>query len=138
MSASSRLSFSSVGKFEVAPESGRFLRANKAMCEFLGYSEEELLARSVYDITYPDNLERDRELCRRLDAGESAVFDVEKRYIRKDGKTVWARTTVNVIHDENNAIGGGREGKRFIGFHNRRAIYDDQVHRLAELGIERA
>ena len=91
---------SSVGKFEVAPESGRFLRANKAMCEFVGYCEEELLARSVYDITYPDNLERDRELCRRLDAGESAVFDVEKRYIRKDGKTVWARTTVNVIHDE--------------------------------------
>jgi two-component system, cell cycle sensor histidine kinase and response regulator CckA len=91
---------SSVGKFEVAPESGRFLRVNKAMCEFVGYSEEELLARSVYDITYPDNLERDHELCQRLDAGESAVFDVEKRYIRKDGNAVWARTTVNVIRDE--------------------------------------
>jgi PAS domain S-box-containing protein len=91
---------SSVGKFEVAPESGHFLRVNKAMCEFVGYSEEELLARSVYDITYPDNLERDRELCQRLDAGESDVFDVEKRYIRKDGKAVWARTTVNVIRDE--------------------------------------
>jgi len=34
-----------------------------------------------------------------LDAGESTVFDVEKRYIRKDGKEVWARTTVNVIRD---------------------------------------
>jgi PAS domain S-box-containing protein len=92
--------FSSVGKFEVEPESGRFIRVNAAMCQFVGYSEAELLGRSVYDITYPDNLERDRELCRRLDAGESDVFDVEKRYIRKDGKTVWARTTVNVIHDE--------------------------------------
>jgi PAS domain S-box-containing protein len=91
---------SSVGKFEVAPERGRFLRVNKAMCEFVGYSEEELLARSVYDITYPENLQRDHELCQRLDAGESAVFDVEKRYIRKDGKAVWARTTVNVIRDE--------------------------------------
>jgi PAS domain S-box-containing protein len=90
---------SSVGKFEVA-ERGRFLRVNKAMCEFVGYSEEELLARSVYDITYPENLQRDHELCQRLDAGESAVFDVEKRYIRKDGKAVWARTTVNVIRDE--------------------------------------
>jgi PAS domain S-box-containing protein len=38
-------------------------------------------------------------LCRRLDAGETDVFDVEKRYIRKDGSMVWARTTVNVIQD---------------------------------------
>jgi PAS domain S-box-containing protein len=89
---------SSVGKIEVEPGSGRFLRANAAMCNFVGYSEAELLARSVYDITYPDDLELDRELCRRLDVGESD-FDVEKRYVRKDGKTVWARTTVNVIRD---------------------------------------
>ncbi len=89
---------SSVGKIEVEPGSGRFLRANAAMCKFVGYSEAELLARSVYDITYPDDLELDHELCRRLDAGESD-FDVEKRYVRKDGEAVWARTTVNVIHD---------------------------------------
>jgi PAS domain S-box-containing protein len=89
---------SSVGKIEVKPGSGRFLRANAAMCKFVGYSEVELLGRSVYDITYPGDLDCDRELCRRLDAGESA-FDVEKRYIRKDGKAVWARTTVNVIRD---------------------------------------
>jgi PAS domain S-box-containing protein len=89
---------SSVGKIEVEPGSGRFLRANAAMCRFVGYSEAELLARSVYDITYPDDLELDHELCRRLDAGESD-FDVEKRYLRKDGKAVWARTTVNVIRD---------------------------------------
>src|SRR6266852_6244988 len=89
---------SSVGKFEIEPGSGRFLRANAAMCKFVGYSEAELLGRSVYDITYQDDLAGDRELCRRLDAGESA-FDVEKRYVRKDGKAVWARTTVNVIRD---------------------------------------
>jgi PAS domain S-box-containing protein len=90
---------SSVGKIEVEPGTGRFLRANAAMCKLVGYTEAELLARSVYDITYPDDLEYDRELCQRLDAGESDAFDVEKRYIRKDGKAVWARTTVNVIHD---------------------------------------
>jgi len=89
---------SSVGKIEVEPGSGRFLRANAAMCNLVGYSEAELLARSVYDITYTDDLAFDRELCRRLDAGESD-FDVEKRYVRRDGKVVWARTTVNVIRD---------------------------------------
>jgi PAS domain S-box-containing protein len=89
---------SSVGKIEVEPGSGRFLRANAAMCKLVGYSEAELLGRSVYDITYPDDLTLDRELCHRLDLGESD-FDVEKRYICKDGKAVWARTTVNVIRD---------------------------------------
>jgi PAS domain S-box-containing protein len=91
---------SSVGKIEVEPQTGRFLRANTAMCEFVGYTEAELLRRTVYDIAYPGDLDYDRELCERLDSGESAVFDVEKRYVRKDGGMVWARTTVNVIRDE--------------------------------------
>jgi PAS domain S-box-containing protein len=58
-----------------------------------------LLGQSVYDITHPDDLALDHELCRRLDAGESE-FDAEKRYVRKDGRAVWARTTVNVIRDD--------------------------------------
>jgi PAS domain S-box-containing protein len=90
---------SSVGKIEVESDSGRFLRANAAMCKFVGYSEAELLDRTVYNITHPDERDRDREPLRRLVAGESDVFDVEKRYIRKDGKAVWARVTVNVIRD---------------------------------------
>jgi PAS domain S-box-containing protein len=39
-------------------------------------------------------------LARRLDGGEADVFDVEKRYVHKNGTVIWARTTVNVIGDE--------------------------------------
>ncbi len=91
---------SSVGKFEVEPGSARFLRVNAAMCKLLGYSEAELLARTVPDIRHPGDREESRELARRLDAGESDVFAVEKRYPRKDGTVVWVRTTVNAIRDE--------------------------------------
>jgi PAS domain S-box-containing protein len=90
---------SSVGKIEVDSGNARFLRANAAMCELVGYSEAELLARTILDITHPDERERDREMCRRLATGKLAAFDVEKRYIRKNGTAVWARTTVNVIRD---------------------------------------
>jgi PAS domain S-box-containing protein len=90
---------SAVGKIEVEPESTRFLRVNAAMCKFLGYSEEELLGRTVVEVTHPDDRQESRELGRRLFTGESDVFDVEKRYIRKDGQVVWARVTVNVIRD---------------------------------------
>src|SRR5262249_4892832 len=91
---------SSVGKIESDLKTGRFLRINSAMCKFVGYSEVELLARTVFDITHPEDRDESWELAQRLVSGETDVFDVEKRYIRKDGKTVWARTTVNVIRDE--------------------------------------
>jgi PAS domain S-box-containing protein len=91
---------SSVGKFEVEPGTARFLRVNAAMCKLVGYSEAELLARTVPDITHPDDRDESRELAKRLDDGESDVFDMEKRYVRKDGTVVWVRTTVNAIRDE--------------------------------------
>jgi PAS domain S-box-containing protein len=91
---------SSVGKIEVVPEDGRFLRVNPAMCHFVGYSEAELLDMTVWDITHPEERARDREPIRRLLTGELSDFDVEKRYIRKDGTPVWAHTTVNLIRDE--------------------------------------
>jgi PAS domain S-box-containing protein len=90
---------SSVGKIEVEPETGRFLRANAAMCKFVGYSEAELLSRTVFDITHPDDRDPNDKMFRRLVAGESAVFDAEKRYVRKDGNVVWARATANLIRD---------------------------------------
>ncbi len=90
---------SSVGKIEIEPETGRFLRANAAMCKLVGYSEAELLALTVFDITHPDDRDRDRGLLRRMVSGELAVFDVEKRYIRKNGNAVWARVTANIIRD---------------------------------------
>jgi PAS domain S-box-containing protein len=91
---------SSVGKIETECETGRFLRVNAAMCRFVGYSEAELLSLTTFDITHPDERAPNREQFRRLLAGERDVFDVEKRYIRKDGKAVWARVTANVIRDK--------------------------------------
>jgi PAS domain S-box-containing protein len=91
---------SSVGKIETECETGRFLAANDAMCKLVGYSAAELLATNAWDITHPDERDRDREPIRRLLAGELPVFDVEKRYIRKDGTPVWVRVTANVIRDK--------------------------------------
>jgi PAS domain S-box-containing protein len=91
---------SAVGKIEIEFPTGRFLRANAAMCRFVGYSEQELLERTVFDITHPDERDQDLESLRSMDAGMLPVFDREKRYIRKDGKVVWARVTANTIRSE--------------------------------------
>jgi PAS domain S-box-containing protein len=80
----------------------RFLRVNPRMCEILGYAEYELLALRGRDISHPDDLDMINAQRPRLYAGEIDVVRIEKRYLRKDGSTVWAATTVTV---ERNAMG---------------------------------
>lgn len=99
--AAFRLMFydSAVGKIEIELETGRFLRANAAMCRLVGYSESELLNMTVFDITHPDDRDHDRASLRNLDALTLPVFDREKRYVRKDGRIVWARVTANPVRN---------------------------------------
>jgi PAS domain S-box-containing protein len=73
---------------------GRWLRVNRKFCDIVGYSQEELLARTFQDITHPDDLQTDVALTQRLLAGEIENYTLEKRYLRKDGGVVWINLTV--------------------------------------------
>ncbi|VXC94291.1 Sensor domain-containing diguanylate cyclase [Enterobacterales bacterium 8AC] len=75
---------------------GYWLRVNPRICEILGYSEWELLARTFRDITHPEDLDSDAHLLRQLLAGEITTYSVEKRYFRSDGTTVWVQLTVSL------------------------------------------
>jgi two-component system sensor histidine kinase UhpB len=76
---------------------GRFVRANQAYLNMVGYNEAELITRTVNDITHAD----DRELCRTLTeellTGQRTSFHCEKRYCRKDGRIGWSRNTVSTV-----------------------------------------
>jgi PAS domain S-box-containing protein len=82
---------------------GRWLRVNKSVCELVGYSESELLSLSFQDITHPSDLDADLALLTKLIAGEIDSYDMEKRYIRKNGSIVPALLSVSVIRDEDGA-----------------------------------
>jgi PAS domain S-box-containing protein len=86
----------SVGIAQVA-QTGRFQRVNGKFCEIVGYSQDELLAKTFMDITHPDDLSEDLEQVRRLHAGEISSFTREKRFLRKDGAPVWARIHITVV-----------------------------------------
>src|ERR1017187_163 len=78
---------------------GRFLRVNQRLCEKLGYTREELLARSFQEITHPADLQTDLENVRRMLAGENPAYSMDKRYIRKDGTAAWIALTVSLARD---------------------------------------
>ncbi len=77
----------------------RFLRVNRRLCEILGYSEAELLSITGKQISHPDDLDVINEQRPRLYAGEIDAVRVEKRYLRKDGSTVWVAFSMNVERD---------------------------------------
>jgi PAS domain S-box-containing protein len=82
---------------------GRFLRVNAALCALTGYPEAELLARTFHDITHPDDRAADLAQVKRLLAGEIRAYQVEKRYVRKDGEVVWIRLHAALVRDEQEA-----------------------------------
>jgi formate hydrogenlyase transcriptional activator len=79
---------------------GRWLKVPSRLCELLGYTEQELLGMRFQDVTYPDDLEPNTRQRLRLMRGEIKAFDLEKRYIRKDGEIVWIDLNVSVVRGD--------------------------------------
>ncbi len=80
----------------VSPE-GRWLDANKALCEMTEYSKEELLNMSFQGITYHEDLETDLAYVRKMLSKEISSYNLEKRYITKSGKVIWILLTVSLV-----------------------------------------
>ena len=78
---------------------GRWLRVNQRCCDILGYTREELLARTFLDVTHPDELSLDHEAIRKFLAGEIRTLSREKRFIHKNGSVVWVDMTVSLTRD---------------------------------------
>ncbi|MEA2367501.1 MAG: hypothetical protein QOH38_219, partial [Thermoleophilaceae bacterium] len=83
----------------IAPD-GRYLRVNRALCEMLGYPEEELLGRTFQSVTHPDDLTVDLEQHRALIEGSVDVHETEKRYLHRDGHEVWVQIGVTAVRDD--------------------------------------
>ena len=88
-----------IGKALVSPD-GRFTRVNSALCSILGYGEAELLETTFQTLTHPDDLDVDLGNMRRMLAGKSESYAMEKRYQHADGHYIWALLSVSLVRDE--------------------------------------
>jgi PAS domain S-box-containing protein len=89
-----------VGKAQVHPTTGRYLRVNSKFCELTGYSEDELRQMTFLEVTHPEDREDDSASHRRMVGGELPELCREKRYVRKDGGIVWVNVNASVIRDD--------------------------------------
>ena len=87
-----------IGMAVVSPEA-EMLEVNPAFVEMLGYEAEEVQGRTFMEITHPEDRQKDEEEYRRLKRGEVTSYQLEKRYLRKDGEMIWGRLTASAITD---------------------------------------
>ena len=78
---------------------GRWIRVNDALCAILGYSREELLARTSHEVTHPDDLATDLTDLELLLDGTVPRVSREKRYVHRNGGEVWVQLNVSLVRD---------------------------------------
>jgi PAS domain S-box-containing protein len=89
-----------VGTGMVDGSTGKFIRVNEQLCRMTGYTREELLDKSVAEITHPEDRQRDREFMAELLSGRRDRWSTEKRYVHKNGSHVWVLVNGTIIRGD--------------------------------------
>ena len=88
-------------------DEGCFIRMNDAFETITGYSKDELLAKTLFDITHPEDLASEREQYGRQVAGKIDHYATSKRYVRKDGQLLWVEVTSSTVRREDGSFAYG-------------------------------
>jgi two-component system sensor kinase FixL len=127
---------------------GRWIRINRRFCEITGYDQDELMQKTVDDITHPLDRSADSAARGAMVDGEVEHSRVEKRYIRKDGKIVWVNATRSAVRDasgrpeffvavvEEITARKEAEARLTTGEAQYRAIFDSAVEAMAVIDAE--
>jgi PAS domain S-box-containing protein len=85
-----------IGMALISP-AGMWEKVNKSLTNMIGYTEEELLNMNISDVTHPDDLERSQSALKDLVAGEIDSIKIEKRYLHKNGSTIWVNIATSML-----------------------------------------
>ena len=115
-------------------EQSRYVKVNQAFCHMVGYREEELIGQTYAFLTHPEDLSQSVALATDMLDNNQLGFKLEKRYIRKDGQSIWVS-----VHPVNLALLGSRHSPlaAFIENVSERKAIEAQL-RLSKFSIDRA
>ena len=84
----------------------RFIKVNRALCETLGYSEEEFSKLTVLEVVHPDEVENILQKAERHFSGTTATTKdiLEARFIAKSGEILWIGLSVSPVRDSNGRL----------------------------------
>lgn len=90
--------------FAITSPDTRWLHVNTALCDMLGYTETELRRRNWVELTHPEDRAADLQQFQRLLDGEIDGYQLDKRFLRKDGTAFHARLTVAAYRDDDDQL----------------------------------
>lgn len=77
----------------------RILEVNERACDILGYSQEELMGRTIHEITAPEDRQLSIMTNEKIRKGEKGIIDYEKRYLKKDNTKIWVHVTISGVYN---------------------------------------
>ncbi|MCK9195706.1 MAG: PAS domain S-box protein [Syntrophales bacterium] len=86
-----------------SPEKG-WIQVNDRICSIMGYSQDEIVRMTWSEITHPDDLAADLEQFNRVLSGQIDHYNMDKRFIRKDGKVVWTNLSVGCVRRPDGSV----------------------------------
>ena len=119
-----------IGMALIDPQ-GVILQVNKAFHEMLAYPEEELPGKNIAAITHPDDVGKGQLLARQALAGTINSYQVEKRFLRKDGEIVWANLTGTPLRNQHGQPPYGLLMLENIGERKRARLLEEERHHVA-------
>ena len=84
----------------VLTQDGTIIMANNSIQNTLGYSESEMLELSIKDLTFLEDIKDSETNLKKINSGLIDNFEIKKRYKKKDGSIIWAKTKVNAVRDD--------------------------------------
>ena len=81
-----------------------WLRVNRKLCSMLGYTEEEFYQLTWADMTYPDDIASEAAQFDKMLAGEIETYDMDKRFVRKNGDIVWVNLAVSCFREQDRSV----------------------------------
>lgn len=82
----------------------KIVKKNQTFANLIGYSKSELKNKYVPDFSSPEDIEKASELIKQMDSGELDQYSIIKKYTRKDGSILWAKTSVNAFRNAHGKV----------------------------------